>query len=109
MPLLVYTFMSVDLSVTDLAIAGKRRKTQEKKLLVKDQIYCKNSTVGNSRQTQEKLKFAFGTYGLLVRAQSPRKNITIGHNNTTNSRLTLSNYILTEAYFNKGYSSQTLM
>jgi len=47
--------MSVDLSVTELAIAGKQRKTQEKKLLVKDQIYCTNSTVGNSRQTQEKL------------------------------------------------------
>jgi hypothetical protein len=31
--------MSVDLSVTDLAIAGKQRITQEKELLVKDQIY----------------------------------------------------------------------
>jgi hypothetical protein len=59
--------MSVDLSVTDLAIAGKQRKTQEKKLLVKDQIYCINSTVGKSRQTQEKLYFAFGTQRPLVR------------------------------------------
>jgi hypothetical protein len=31
--------MSVDMSVTELAIAGKRRKTQEKILFVKDQIY----------------------------------------------------------------------
>ena len=31
--------MSVDLSVTDLAIAGKRRKTQEKELLYKHRIY----------------------------------------------------------------------
>ena len=51
--------MSVDLSVNELAIAGKLRKTQEKKLSVKHQIYCTNSTVGNPRQTQEKPKFAF--------------------------------------------------
>jgi hypothetical protein len=53
--------MSVNLSVTELAIVGKQRKRQEKKLLVKDQIYCENSTVGKPRQTQEKPKFAFGT------------------------------------------------
>jgi hypothetical protein len=43
--------MSVDLSVTELAIAGKQRKTQEKELHVKDQIYCEYSNIGNSGLT----------------------------------------------------------
>jgi len=60
------------LSVTELAIEGKQRKTHEKELLVKDQIYCTNSTIGNSRQTQEKPNFAFGTQRTLVRVQSSR-------------------------------------
>ena len=63
------------MSVNDLAIAGKQRKTQENKLLVKDQIYCRNSIVGQSRQTQEKTKIAFARQRPLVRAQSPRKKI----------------------------------
>jgi len=66
--------MSVDLSVTELAIAGKQRKTQEKKLFLKDQIYCKNSTVGKYRQTQEKPKLAFARQKSLVRFQSHNKN-----------------------------------
>jgi hypothetical protein len=60
----------VDLSVTHLAIVGQQRKTQEKELLVKDQIYYEYSTVGNSRQTQEKPKFAFGTQRSGVRFPS---------------------------------------
>ena len=67
--------MSVNLSVTDLAIPGKKRKMQEKKLQVKDQIYCTSSTIGNSGLTQEKTKIAFGTQRTLVRVQSPRKKI----------------------------------
>lgn len=48
--------MSVHLSVTELAIKGKPGKRQEKKLLLNDKINCRNSTVGNSRQTEEKDK-----------------------------------------------------
>ena len=71
--------MSVDLSVNELAIAGKHRTMQEKNLLVKDQIYCENSTVGKPRQTQEKPKFAFGTQRPLVRARSAPLIISIGY------------------------------
>jgi len=59
--------MSVDLSVTELAIAGKQRITQEKELHVKDQIYCEYSTVGNSRQTQENTNFDFARHLSVVR------------------------------------------
>jgi len=38
---------------------GKQRERQEKKLLGKDQFYCKNSIVGQSRRTHEKPKLAF--------------------------------------------------
>ena len=66
--------MSVDLSVTELAIAGKQRKTQEKKHFVKDQIYYENFTTGNSRQTQEKPKLAFARQKSGVQVQSHNKN-----------------------------------
>ncbi len=73
--------MPVNLSVTDLAIAGEQRKTQEKKLLVKDQIYCNNSIVGQSRRTQEKPKFAFGTQRPGVRLPSSPLIITLPSQN----------------------------
>ena len=65
--------MSVNLSVTEVDIIGKQRKRQEKKLLVKDHIYCENSTVGDSRQIQEKHKLAFARERSGVRAQSSRR------------------------------------
>ena len=51
------------LSVTELAIEGKQRKTHEKELLVKDQIYCTNSTIGNSGKHRKSLISPSGRNG----------------------------------------------